>query len=167
MKSKRWILIDTETTGLAAPIYVVEIGAQLMEGWSPSGPSFRRLINQNAAIPPEASRVHGYTKEILERDGESAVSVYSAFAKYVQGLPIVAFNLAYDLEQVLMPEWARLGKPCTYLANALYTATADSPSRSKISLVYPCTLEASGGMTAFWLIRRRNGGPEGLQPSIN
>ena len=109
MKSKRWILIDTETTGLAAPIYVVEIGAQLMAGWSPSGPPFRRLINQNAAIPPEASRVHGYTKEILERDGESAVSVYSAFAKYVQGLPIVAFNLAYDLDQVLLPEWARLG----------------------------------------------------------
>ena len=109
MKHSRWILIDTETTGLSAPIFVVEIGAQLMEGWSPSGPPFRRLINQNAAIPPEASRVHGYTKEILERDGESAVSVYSAFAKYVQGLPIVAFNLAYDLEQVLMPEWARLG----------------------------------------------------------
>jgi DNA polymerase III epsilon subunit-like protein len=109
MKHSRWILIDTETTGLSAPIFVVEIGAQLMEGWSPVGPPFRRLINQNAVIPPEASRVHGYTKEILERDGESAVAVYSAFAKYVQGLPIVAFNLAYDLDQVLLPEWERLG----------------------------------------------------------
>lgn len=109
MNQTRWILIDTETTGLSAPIYVVEIGAQLMQGWLRVGPPFRRLINQNADIPPEAARVHGYTKEILERDGEPASVVYRDFAQYVQGLPIVAFNLDYDLDQVLEPEWRRLG----------------------------------------------------------
>lgn len=109
MNKTRWILIDTETTGLRMPVYVVEIGAQLMQGWQPIGPPFRRLLNQNAVIPPEAARVHGYTKEILERDGEPAVAVYRDFSRYVQGLPIVAFNLDYDLNQVLSPEWARLG----------------------------------------------------------
>jgi DNA polymerase-3 subunit epsilon len=106
-----WVLIDTETTGLAAPIFVVELAAQRMRGWVPDGPPFRRLINQNADIPPESSRVHGYTREILERDGEPASVVYRDFAAYVSGLPIVAFNLEYDLEEVLKPEWKRLGIP--------------------------------------------------------
>lgn len=109
MNDTPWILLDTETTGLAAPIYVVELAAQRMRGWEPEGEPFRRLVNQNAEIPPEASRVHGYTREILERDGEPALQVYRDFARYAGGLPLVAFNLSYDLEDVLQPEWKRLG----------------------------------------------------------
>ena len=109
MNTTEWILLDTETTGLSAPIYVVELAAQAMRGWQPVGPPFRRLLNQNADIPPEAARVHGYTREILERDGAPASEVYREFADYVQGRPLVAFNLSYDLDEVLWPEWARLG----------------------------------------------------------
>ena len=109
MKNTNWILIDTETTGFNAPIFVVELGAQKMRGWAPEGPSFRRLLNQNTDIPSEAARVHGYTREILERDGESAESVYREFSAYAGNLPIVAYNLEYDLDKVLKPEWKRLG----------------------------------------------------------
>ena len=42
-----WILLDTETTGLAAPIFVVELAAQRMRGWSAEGEPFRKLLNQN------------------------------------------------------------------------------------------------------------------------
>ena len=108
MNDQDWVLIDTETTGLAAPIFVVELGAQRMRGWQPVGPSFRRLLNQNLDIPPEASRVHGYTREILERDGDPAAAVYRDFDAYAGGLPIVAYNLEYDLDEVLLPEWRRL-----------------------------------------------------------
>lgn len=109
MKNQNWILIDTETTGFVAPVYVVEIGAQKMRDWVPDGPSFRRLLNQNLDIPSEVSRVHGYTREILERDGDPAATVYRDFAAYAEGLPIVAYNLDYDLTTVLEPEWTRLG----------------------------------------------------------
>lgn len=109
MDNTPWILIDTETTGLTTPIFVVELAAQRMCGWHPQGPSFRRLLNQNARIPSEVSRVHGYTPEILERDGEPAEVVYRDFAAYVDKLPLVSFNLQYDLAQVLEPEWSRLG----------------------------------------------------------
>ena len=109
MNGQDWVLIDTETTGLAAPIFVVELGAQRMRGWQPVGPAFRRLLNQNLDIPPEASRVHGYTREILERDGDPAAAVYRDFVSYAGGLPIVAYNLEYDLDEVLKPEWKRLG----------------------------------------------------------
>ncbi|MHB1082725.1 MAG: 3'-5' exonuclease [Prosthecobacter sp.] len=109
MMHKDWILLDTETTGFAAPICVVEIGAQKMRGWEASGPPFRKLLNQNQDIPPEAARVHGYTREILERDGEPPTQVYADLRRYAGGLPIVAYNLEYDLEKVLKPEWQRLG----------------------------------------------------------
>jgi DNA polymerase III epsilon subunit-like protein len=103
------IILDTETTGFTAPIIVVELAAQRMRGWQPQGAPFRRLLNQNADIPPEASRVHGYTREILERDGEPAIEVYRDFAGYAGNLPIVSYNLKYDLKDVLKPEWSRLG----------------------------------------------------------
>lgn len=111
MQQADWIILDTETTGIAAPVFVVEIGAQKMRGWEPCGPPFRKLLNQSQDIPPEASRVHGYTREILERDGEPAAVVYAGLREYVADLPVVAYNLDYDLEQVLKPEWARLGIP--------------------------------------------------------
>ncbi|MBM3883268.1 MAG: exonuclease [Verrucomicrobia bacterium] len=106
---RAWLLIDTETTGLSAPIFAVEVAAQRMRGWQPDGQSFRKLLNQNADIPAEASRVHGYTSEILERDGEPAHQVYREFAEYAASLPLVSFNLEYDLDEVLKPEWKRLG----------------------------------------------------------
>jgi DNA polymerase III epsilon subunit-like protein len=111
MTPTSWVLFDTETTGLAAPIYVVEIAAQRMRGWEPEGAPFQRLLNQNAVIPPEAARLHGYTREILERDGEDAGKVYRDFAAYVGQRPLVSYNLAYDLDAVLIPEWQRLGIP--------------------------------------------------------
>ena len=109
MNDADWVLIDTETTGLTAPIIVVELAAQRMHGWEPQGAPFRRLLNQNSDISPEASRVHGYTREILERDGEPAIDVYRDFATYTGDRPIVSYNLKYDLEDVLKPEWRRLG----------------------------------------------------------
>ena len=109
MNNTDWVLIDTETTGLSAPIFVVELAAQKMHRWEPYGEPFRRLVNQNADIPPEASRVHGYTREILERDGDPAAAVYREFSLYVGGRALVSYNLDYDLEEVLMPEWLRLG----------------------------------------------------------
>jgi len=109
MTNPQWFLVDTETTGIAAPVFVVEIAAQRMCGWEPEGGSFRKLLNQNAEIPPAASRLHGYTREILERDGEPAVEVYEALRAYVGELPLVSYNSAYDLDDVLRPEWRRLG----------------------------------------------------------
>jgi DNA polymerase III epsilon subunit-like protein len=108
MNNKLWVLLDTETTGFASPIFVVELAGQRMRGWYPDGEPFRKLLNQNQDIPPEASRVHGYTREVLERDGEPAHQVYREFAEYAAGLSLVSFNLEYDLDEVLRPEWERL-----------------------------------------------------------
>jgi DNA polymerase III epsilon subunit-like protein len=104
-----WVVLDTETNGLLPPIAVVELAAQRMQGWEPVGSPFRFLLNQNAEISPEASRVNGYTREILERDGEQPATVYQAFSQYAGGRPLVSYNLPFDLDKVLVPEWQRFG----------------------------------------------------------
>ena len=109
MNHTSWILLDTETNGIKPPLYVVELAAQRMLGWEPDGEPFRRLLNQNADISAETSRVNGYTREILERDGDPPLDVYRDFAEYVGDLPLVSYNLKYDLDSVLRPEWSRLG----------------------------------------------------------
>ncbi len=111
MNTTDWILFDTETTGREVPIFVVELAAHRMRGWQPQGEPFCKLVNQNSTIPREASRVHGYTREILERDGKPPDEVYREFAEYVSALPLCSYNLAYDLDSVLMPEWERLEIP--------------------------------------------------------
>ena len=107
--SQEWILVDTETNGISAPIYVVDIAAQRMRGWKPIGDPFQVLLNQNIDIPAEASRVNGYTREILERDGVPAVRAYEDLRRYAGRLPMVSYNLEFDWDRVLVPEWKRLG----------------------------------------------------------
>ena len=74
---KNWVIIDVETDGLKEPIHVIEIAAQKMHGWEKYGVTFSRLINHNIEIPSKVSAIHGYTKEILKRDGDSPHSVYN------------------------------------------------------------------------------------------
>ena len=109
--SHYWILIDTETTGFAKPIFAVDVAGQKMCGWKKDGEPFRRMLDHGCTIPAEASRVHGYTREILERDGRPPAEVYEEFGAYAGGLPVVAYNLEYDWDKVLLPEWKRLGIP--------------------------------------------------------
>ena len=109
--NKSWILIDTETNGISDPIFVVDIAAQRMSGWEAVGEPYQVLINQNIDIPPEASRFNGYTREILERDGVSAKEAYAGLASYSGNLPLVSYNLEFDWDRVLVPEWERIKIP--------------------------------------------------------
>jgi len=45
-----WILLDTQTTGIKAPIYVVELAAQRMRGWEPDDAPFQRMLNHDVDI---------------------------------------------------------------------------------------------------------------------
>ena len=109
MTDALWVLVGTETAGLGAPVHVLALGAQRMRGWTPEGPSFHRLFEPDRDVPPDTVRAHGYTREILERDGEPAEWVYEAFADYAGDVPLVAWDLRRVLDRMLLPEWKRLG----------------------------------------------------------
>ncbi len=104
-----WILIDTETTGLRQPIFVIDLAAQRMCGWRPVGEPIQFMVNHGVNIPNEISRKFGYTREILERDGYPPLDVYEHFREYVGHRSICAYNLKFDWDNVLINEWERLG----------------------------------------------------------
>lgn len=111
MDSQQWCLIDCETTGFVPPVYCVEIAAQNMRGWTKDGPPYIALLNHGRAIPPEASRIHGYTAELLSERGLPPPQVYATLATMVRDRPLTAYNMSYDWDKVLIPEWHRLNIP--------------------------------------------------------
>ena len=104
-----WVIIDTETTGLSAPIYAVEIAGQRMRGLEPIGQPFQAFLNHQVDIPPAAQRVHGYSRDFLNRNGSAPLVAHREFMGYVGNALISAYNLPYDYDKVLVPEWRRLG----------------------------------------------------------
>ena len=111
MRGTDWIIVDTETDGIRAPIHVVEVCAQRMRGWEPCGEPFRVWLDHDVPIAPEVVRVHGYDRAFLRRHGTAPRAAHGAFAAYVGGLPLVAHNLSFDWDRCLVPEWGRLGVP--------------------------------------------------------
>ena len=111
MKNEEWLIVDTETNGLYPPIFVLEIAAQRMIGWEPAGEPFRILLNHDVPIDPAAQAIHGYSREFLREQGDDPVFAHEAFRTYAGDLPIVAYNVSFDWDRVLLPEYRRLRVP--------------------------------------------------------
>jgi hypothetical protein len=67
------------------------------------------LIDRNVEISPEVTCTNGYSREILERDGDSPLDVYRDLESYVGALPICSYNLRYDLDEILISDWSQIG----------------------------------------------------------
>ena len=122
MASLDWILLDTETDGLTAPIHIVEIAAQRFNNITPVGNPFRVFLNHDVDIPEAATAIHGYDRTFLETNGINPINAYKRLREYASDLPICAHFLRYDWKQALVPELIRLridpiGKPgfCTWM----------------------------------------------------
>ncbi len=109
-----WTLIDTETTGLFAPIHVVEVAAVRMRGWEPTGETFQAFLDHDIEIPRVAEDIHGYDRAFLRRHGADPREVHRAFRGFLGERPICAHNLSYDLDRCLLPEWTRLSVGTTH-----------------------------------------------------
>jgi len=113
MQNEDWLVVDTETNGLIPPVCAVEIAAQRMRGWEPIGESFRILLNHDVPIDPVAESLHGYSRAYLCKHGHNPVAAHQAFHSYAGSLPIVSYNISFDWNRVLEPEYVRLGVPCS------------------------------------------------------
>ncbi|HPV29657.1 MAG: 3'-5' exonuclease [Desulfomonilia bacterium] len=109
----RWVLIDTETTGLNDPVYPIEIGAQLMQGWEPSGDPFHVLINFDVPMEPDAVRIHKYTRDYLRHKGCPPQESLDRFRRFAGAMPLASYNLAFDWDRVIVPTFRRMGMPNT------------------------------------------------------
>jgi DNA polymerase-3 subunit epsilon len=95
---KKYIVLDTETTGLSVEEghKIIEIGAVLLEDRNKSTNYFHTYINPQRLIEEEAIKVHGITNEELE-DKPLFDEVVDEFLEFVQDSTLVIHNASFDL----------------------------------------------------------------------
>ena len=96
-RRERTIVLDTETTGLD-PVTgdrVIEVAAIELVNLMPTAKVYHVLIDPERDIPPEASKVHGFTIDML-RGKPKFAEVASDLIEFLGDAPIVAHNAPFD-----------------------------------------------------------------------
>ena len=96
--SKRYIILDTETTGLEVKQghRVIEIGAVILNDRKKSEEHFHTYLNPSRLIDEEATKVHGITNQDLE-DKPYFDEIAEEFIQFVEGSTLVIHNAPFDL----------------------------------------------------------------------
>ncbi len=107
----REIVLDTETTGFD-PLTgdrVIEVAAIELVNLLPTGRQFHALVDPERDVPPESTRVHGFTRADLEGKPKFR-DVAPAMLEFLGDSPIVAHNAPFDFG-FLDAELFRAGHP--------------------------------------------------------
>ena len=96
--SKRFIVLDTETTGLEVEQghRVIEIGALLVEDRKKTNESFHVYLNPERPIDDEAQKVHGISNEQL-KDEPKFPEIAEEFLKFIENSTLIIHNAPFDL----------------------------------------------------------------------
>ena len=96
--AKKYIILDTETTGLEVKQghRVIEIGAVLLNDRKKSEDHFHTYLNPARLIDEEASKVHGITNTDLE-DKPSFDEIAEEFIQFIEGSTLVIHNAPFDV----------------------------------------------------------------------
>ena len=107
----RQIVLDTETTGLDPLLgdRVLEVAAIELVNLMPTGRTFHRLIDPERDVPPESTRIHGFTAEML-RGKPKFADIADDLLGFLGEAPIVAHNAPFDFG-FLDAELQRHGRP--------------------------------------------------------
>ena len=96
--AKKFIILDTETTGLEVHQghRIIEIGAVLLNDRKKSEEHFHTYLNPSRLIDEEASKVHGIMNEDL-LDKPFFEEVAEEFLEFIDGSTLVIHNAAFDV----------------------------------------------------------------------
>ena len=96
--AKKYIILDTETTGLEVlqGHRIIEIGAVLLNDRKKTEEHFHTYLNPSRLIDEEASKVHGIMNEDLE-DKPDVSEIAEEFLEFVDGATLVIHNAAFDI----------------------------------------------------------------------
>ncbi len=92
------IFLDTETTGLSFldNHKIVEIACIETKDLIPTNKIFHQLINPQRDVPPEASKIHGYSSEFL-KDKKIFKDIVEEFLIFIKDKRIIIHNASFDL----------------------------------------------------------------------
>ena len=96
--AKKYIILDTETTGLEVRQghRMIEIGAVVLNDRKKSEEHFHTYLNPSRLIDAEASQVHGIYNKDLE-DKPSFDEIAEEFLEFIEGSTLVIHNAAFDV----------------------------------------------------------------------
>lgn len=156
----RYIVLDTETTGLGRNDRVIEIAAVLVENGQVVDKR-SQLINPGREIPPFITELTGITTEMV--CGKPDIScVLPRFLEYCGDIPVVGHNIAFD-ERMLKQEGVRCNMPvCLNIGADTVTVAHKVVPRlpsyklsvlvDTFSLSYPNTHRALADVYATWAL---------------
>lgn len=91
-----FVVIDTETTGLVpGRDKIVQISAIRFEGFEPTE-IFTTYINPDCSIPPEATKIHGITDDMVA-DSPKFEYILNSLEEFLGASTLVGHNLQFDL----------------------------------------------------------------------
>jgi DNA polymerase III subunit epsilon len=118
----RYIVLDTETTGLQAEgaDRIIEIGAIELVNYVPTGRVYHQYINPERLIDPGAIAVHGITDEMVA-DKPVYAEIVQAFDEFIgTDSQLVIHNAEFDM-RFLNAEYRRLGLPTLPMTRSIDT----------------------------------------------
>ena len=107
----RWVILDTETTGLDPDDghRIIEIGAIEVVNRSITGRDFHVYLNPERDSDPGALEVHGLTTEFLA-DKPKFAHVVEDLMAFVKDAELIIHNAPFDLK-FLNAELGKIGRP--------------------------------------------------------
>lgn len=95
---KRYVVLDTETTGLGEGHRILEIGCVEVIGRKLTGRHYHVYIHPQREIDEDASRIHGITLESLEAQNAPIFDqVADEFRQFIAGAELVIHNARFDV----------------------------------------------------------------------
>lgn len=93
-----FVVLDLETTGLNPALdEIIEVGAIRTNRETGARICFQALVRPEREVPRHITRMTGISQAMVDREGRCLSDVLAEFIVFIQDLPLVTYNAAFDM----------------------------------------------------------------------
>lgn len=133
-----FVVLDLETTGLDPVLdEIIEVGAIRTNRETGARISFQALVRPARKVPRHITRMTGISQSMVDREGRCLLDVLAEFIVFIQDLPLVTFNAAFDmgfLHRAAKKEGLAINNRYTCALQMARRAWPDLPSHRLVDL---------------------------------